>query len=89
MKVRNVYYGNHFEEMFLALPKAIQKKADKALALVQKNAFYPSLRLHKLSGKMNGYWSISIDRRYRIVFLPLKDGDVQFMSIGTHAIYDD
>lgn len=44
--------------------------------------------MHKLSGRMDGHWSISVDRRYRIIFMPIENGNMLFISIGTHAIYD-
>ncbi|OGC82237.1 MAG: hypothetical protein A2V81_00580 [Candidatus Abawacabacteria bacterium RBG_16_42_10] len=67
----------------------MQEKAIKAEKLFRSNPFHPSLRLHKLKGKLFGLWSISIDRRNRIVFKPLNDGVILFVSIGAHSIYED
>ena len=39
----------------------------KTVALLSVNPFYPSLRLHKLQGKLKDYYSISINLQYRIV----------------------
>ena len=89
MKIRTVYYSSRFKVQFQALPLKIKRKAFKAEALFKVNAFHPSLRLHKLKGKLAGAWSLSVDRAHRIIFKPLKDGDVFFHSIGLHAIYED
>ena len=64
------------------------KKILKTVLLFQKNPFHPSLRLHQLEGKLKGYWSISIDLQYRIIFRFLDNGDALFASVGTHAIYE-
>lgn len=89
MKIRSIHYNDAFAEQFRALPTVIQKKAAKAEAFFRENPFHPSLRLHKLKGKLNGLWSISMDRKYLIIFKPLDDGVILFVSIGLHSIYED
>ena len=88
MQVSEIRYNDDFEAQFLSLPKSIQKKACKCEQLFRKNPFYPSLRLHKLKGKLSGLWSISIDMKYRIIFKSLENGVILFVSIGLHAVYD-
>ena len=88
MKVVKIHYDDDFEEQFLKLPKNIQKKAFKAEALFRQNNFHPSLRLHKLEGKLKEHWSISLDKKYRIMFKIMSDGVVLFISIGLHSIYE-
>jgi mRNA-degrading endonuclease YafQ of YafQ-DinJ toxin-antitoxin module len=88
MKIREIHYAEPFHEQFSALPLAIQKKACKAESFFRQNPFHPSLRLHKLKGKLEGLWSISVDRKYRIIFKPLEQGIILLVSIGLHAIYD-
>lgn len=89
MKVASIHYNEKFALQFKSLPKIIQKKAVKAERLLRQNPFHPSLRLHKLQGKLKGLWSISLDRKHRIVFKIMEDGAMLFISIGVHAIYDD
>lgn len=88
MQIKETHYNDGFKQQFSKLPKLIQKKACKCELLFRENAFRPSLRLHKLKGKLDGLWSISMDMKYRIVFKPLNDGVILFVSIGLHAIYD-
>ena len=40
----------------------------KTLQLLEANPFHSSLRLHALSGKLQGVYSISINLSYRITF---------------------
>ncbi len=87
MQVKTIHYNEEFKKQFLALPKSIQKKAVKTEKYFRNNIFHPSLRLHKLEGKLDGLWSISIDMKYRIIFKPMENGTQLFISIGMHAIY--
>ena len=89
MQIKEIHYNDTFEEQFLTLPKNIQKKACKKEKLFRENPFHPPLRLHKLKGKLNGMWSISIDMKYRIIFKPIETGIMLFISIGLHAIYEE
>jgi len=89
MQVNNIHYNEDFEKQFLMIPKNIQKKAIKKEILFRENPFHPSLRLHKLKGKLDGLWSISLDMKYKIIFKPLEDGVVLFISIGGHSIYEN
>ncbi len=89
MKVKEIHYNEDFEKQFLSLTKSIQKKACKGESLFRENPFHPSLRLHKLKGKLDGLWSLSVDRKYRIIFKPMDDGVILFVSIGVHSIYEE
>lgn len=88
MQVKEIHYNEKFERLFMALPKNIQKKACKTEEIFRYNPFHPSLRLHKLKGKLDGLWSISIDMKYRIIFKSLENGNILFISVGVHSIYE-
>lgn len=89
MKINDIYYHESFEKKFKKLPDTVKRKALKSEKLFRDNPFHPSLRLHKLKGKLDALWSISIDKAYRIIFEPMKNGDIIFISVGRHAIYED
>lgn len=88
MRIVAIHYTDAFAKQFRALPQHIQRKAIKAEKKFRGNPFHPSLRLHKLKGKLDGLWSISLDYKHRIIFKPMEDGVILFISIGLHAIYD-
>ena len=39
----------------------------KILTILENNPYHPSLRLHKLSGSLHEYYSVSINLDYRII----------------------
>ncbi len=89
MRSQKIFVSSRFQKQFKDLPFKIQEKAAKAEALFSENPLHPSLRLHKLKGKFKKVWSISLDRSYRILFKPQKEGEILFFSIGKHSIYEE
>lgn len=48
------------------------------------NPFDPSLRTHKLSGKLKDLWSFSVEYDERVLFYFTDDGNAVFIDIGNH-----
>ncbi len=61
----------------------------KTLLLLAANPFHSSLRLHALSGKLQGVHSVSINLSYRITLeLLIEDGKIMPVNVGDHdAVY--
>ena len=57
----------------------------KVLELLELNPHHPSLRLHKLSGRLSDLSSVSINLSYRIVLEMIIEGDeIILIDIGDH-----
>jgi mRNA-degrading endonuclease YafQ of YafQ-DinJ toxin-antitoxin module len=55
----------------------------KTLELMELNIHHPSLRLHKLSGRLSGLSSVSINMSYRITIeMIISDGDIILVDVG-------
>jgi mRNA-degrading endonuclease YafQ of YafQ-DinJ toxin-antitoxin module len=61
----------------------------KTLELLELNPHHPSLRLHRLSGKLEGLQSSSINLKYRITIeIIMTESDIVLINIGDHdAVY--
>ena len=61
----------------------------KTLQLLEANPHHPSLRLHALSGKLAGLYSVSINISYRITLeLLIQNEEVIPVNVGDHdAVY--
>ncbi|RUT05845.1 hypothetical protein DSM107010_54330 [Chroococcidiopsis cubana SAG 39.79] len=46
--------------------------------------FAPSLKTHKLSGKLKEFWSFSVDYNERVLFYFIEEGKAMFVDIGSH-----
>jgi len=70
---------------FIKSHPEIRNQYQKTLELLELNPFHPSLRLHKLQGRLTGLSSVSINISYRIVlqFL-IQDNEILLVDIGHH-----
>ncbi|WP_044410426.1 type II toxin-antitoxin system RelE/ParE family toxin [Thiomicrospira microaerophila] len=79
------------DEYFKKLTRFIKKHPDvlaryiKTIEILELDPYHPSLRLHKLQGKLNDYYSVSINMKYRVVIdFILKDNEIIPIDIGSH-----
>lgn len=61
----------------------------KTLELLELNPFHPSLRLHALSGRLQGVYSVSINVSYRITLeMLITESEIVPLNVGDHdAVY--
>jgi len=63
----------------------ILSQYEKTLKLLEINPHHPSLRLHKLQGKLSELYSVSINISYRISIDFIIDNDqIILIDIGSH-----
>lgn len=61
------------------------KPYHKAISMLEKNPYYPALRLHPLRGKLKGLYSISINMKYRVTLeLLIQNQEIILIDIGSH-----
>ena len=70
---------------FLRRHPEIEQQYLKTLQLLEADPFHPSLRLHKLSGRLDSLHSVSINLSYRITleFL-INDCEIVPVNVGDH-----
>ena len=57
----------------------------KSIHILELDPFHPSLRLHKLRGKLSDFHSISINMEYRVIIdFIIKDNKIIPIDIGPH-----
>jgi hypothetical protein len=88
---RNVRTGE-FKKLYGLLPKNIQELGEAAFKQFLKDPSHPSLRHHPLDDKKvgshrPGSWSVSISRRYRVLYVVEGGCNVWYWA-GSHAQYD-
>jgi mRNA-degrading endonuclease YafQ of YafQ-DinJ toxin-antitoxin module len=74
---------------FLRRHPELKSQYAKTLALLEANPQHPSLRLHALSGRLQGVHSVSINLSYRITLeLLIQDQQIIPLNVGDHdAVY--
>ena len=63
----------------------IFKRYEKTLFILESDPFHPSLRLHKLKGKLSEFYSVSINMEYRVVIdFIIENEKIIPIDIGSH-----
>ena len=70
------------------LPSALQEEALEKIELFRNTRNHSSLRAHKLTGRLQGRYSFSVNYRYRIIFTYEKKSIAILHTIGDHSIYE-
>ncbi|HNR81306.1 MAG: type II toxin-antitoxin system mRNA interferase toxin, RelE/StbE family [Minisyncoccales bacterium] len=83
-----IIYSPHFERLYRRLPGDVKDNAELAEEIFRNNPQDARLRVHKLSGRLSGYWAFSVNFEYRIIFYyGNSKEEIFFDSIGNHDIY--
>jgi len=70
---------------FFKKHKNLLKRYEKVIFLLEANPYHPSLRLHKLQGKLKEYYSVSLDMEYRVIIdFIIVDEEIILIDIGSH-----
>ncbi len=68
---------------FIKKHRDLLKQYEKTLKLLEVDPFHPSLRLHKLQGRLEGICSVSINITYRIAIdCIIEYGKIVLIDIG-------
>lgn len=70
-------------ETFLKRNSAYRNKVAKAIDLLKKDAFHPSLKTHKLHGELKDFYACSVGYDRRIIFEFVKD-NIVLLAFGSH-----
>jgi mRNA-degrading endonuclease YafQ of YafQ-DinJ toxin-antitoxin module len=82
-----VSFSSSFKRSFKRRIKGnvdIEERFWQKLELFTANPFEPSLKTHKLSGKLKDVWSFSIDYDARVLLYFESDDNAVFIDIGSH-----
>jgi len=70
---------------FLKQHPELRSRYEKTLQLLELNPLHPSLRLHRLSGRLSDLHSVSINISYRITIeLIMSDQEIILVNVGNH-----
>lgn len=83
-----IVYSSKFAREYRKLSLKVKELAEIKEEIFRANPFDFSLKTHKLKGGLKGFWSFSINQKFRIIFEFADDNEVWFHSIGDHAIYN-
>lgn len=79
-----IIYSSKFAKNYKKLPNKIKLLAEKREKIFRENLYDPRLKTHRLTGKLNGFWSFSVDYKTRIIFEIRSENEIWFLAIGSH-----
>jgi mRNA-degrading endonuclease YafQ of YafQ-DinJ toxin-antitoxin module len=82
-----ILYTPKFVRLYKKLSLETKQSAEQKEQLFRKDPFAPSLKIHKLNGKLEGLFSFSIDHSHRIIFEFRGNDIISFRAIGDHGVY--
>jgi len=63
----------------------LKEKFKKVILNLENNPFEPSLKTHKLGGKLNDLYSCSLNYEYRIILsIVIIENNIYLVDIGSH-----
>jgi len=85
--VTNLVWGSSFKKAYKRVVSAspyLKLKITQSLETFTDNPHHPSLRTHKLSGKLRGLWAFVVAYDCRVVFQFLDERNILLIDIGKH-----
>ena len=79
-----IVYSPRFAKNYKNLPIRIKLLAEKREKIFRNNPYDPRLKTHRLTGKLSGFWSFSVDYKTRIIFEIRSENEIWFLAIGSH-----
>ena len=88
LKVNKIVFTDSYIKRatkFIKKHPELSLQYEKTLKLLELNPGHPSLRLHKLSGKLTELYSVSINMTYRIsIDFIINDKKIIPINVGKH-----
>lgn len=86
-KSMKILYKPSFIKDYNKLSGDLQTEVKEKIQLLLNKENHLKLKVHKLSGKLKGSYSFSVNYSHRIVFEYESSQTILFMGVGTHDIY--
>ena len=82
-----VNYKPSFVREFKKLSTDLQEEALERISQFGNTENHKKLKVHKLKGRLEGFYSFSVTYSHRIIFSYESKNEVVFLAIGDHDVY--
>lgn len=84
----SVLYKPSFVRQYQKLEPELQKEIKEKIEQFKDRDNHKRLEVHKLSGKLEGRHSFSVNYKYRIVFRWKDNNTAVLLAVGDHDVYE-
>lgn len=81
----NVVYSKKFVKQYKKLSPKLKDQTKSRIALWESSPNDPLLRLHRLKGELEGYYSINITGDIRAIYEVIGGDTCLYQMIGSHS----
>ncbi len=82
--MKKIRSSSRFRRSYKKLSEPVQKNVNKKIEILAQDVFDPSLKTHKLKGRLYPCHSFSVTKDLRVIFRITENGEIQLADIGTH-----
>ena len=82
-----VHYKPSFVRSLKKFPPPLREEVLEKIELFKDTKNHKQLKVHKLKGALRGYYSFSVNYRFRVVFMYEKRNTVVLLAVGDHEVY--
>lgn len=82
-----ISFKSSFVKRIKELDEELRQEVFKKIELLKHKSNHRILKVHKLHGRLSGYFSFSINYRIRAVFQFESKNEITLLNIGDHDIY--
>lgn len=82
-----IHYSKRYIKDFKKLTPSLRLLAAEREKIFKNDPHLHKLKTHKLTGKLQDYWSFSLNYQDRVLFRFINQSEVIFYKIGSHDVY--
>ncbi len=82
-----VYFKASFARLIQKLEPGLCQEILEKSELLKDKKNHTSLKVHKLHGKLSGYFSFSVNYKTRVVFMYESKTEIVLLMVGNHDMY--
>jgi addiction module RelE/StbE family toxin len=82
-----IRYKPTFVRAYKKMSPALKLEVKEKIVLFQNTDNHERLRVHKLKGKLKGFYSFSVTHAHRVVFMYEKQNVIVLIAVGDHDVY--
>lgn len=83
-----VLYTNRFLRDLKALPEDLRDEVSEKIERFKDRGNHKALKVHKLHGSLVGYYSFSVNFKYRVLFSYDSHKDAILAAVDDHSMYE-
>jgi len=80
-----IFYSRKFDKQYRKQNQKIKVMFETRMGIFIRNPNDTRLSIHKLSGKLEGLWSLNVNGDIRVIFDKSQENAVILVAIGSHS----